>query len=884
VAFEVAAYDASQPLIIDPVLAYSTFLGGSGSDAGIAIALDKGGNAYVMGMTFSTNFPITEGAFQTTFGQVFVTKLNPTGSALLYSTYLGGGTGRAIAVDADGNAYVTGMTFSTNFPTTLGAFQPTSDGSGDAFVTKLDPTGSALLYSTYLGGSGGEEGKGIAVDAAGNAYVMGTTNSGDFPTTTGAFQTTFGGGLDNDTFVTKLNPAGNGSLDLVYSTYLGGSNEDEGRAIAVDAAGNAYVTGMTFSTTFPTTQGAFQPTSDGSGDAFVTKLNPAGKGSADLVYSTFLGGSAFDRGNGIAVDAARNVYVTGETVSTTFPTTPGAFQTTFGGVEDAFVTKLNPAGNGSADLVYSTLLGGGAFDRGNGIAVDAAGSAYVTGETSSPAFPTTPDALQRALAGGRHVFVTKLVPDGSGLAYSTLLGVFDSAFEFGNAIALDTEGSAYVTGGAGPNFLTTAGAAQTIFGGRGEDGGGDAFVAKLSFGNTAVGANVSVQLNPVTVTFGEVTKAGNTTLTTSNAGPPPPAGFKLGNPPTYYDLATTASFSGTVTVCINYTGITFGDTANLKLSHFVDPNWMDTTLSLDTATSTICGSVTSLSPFAIFEAESTNHPPQAICKNVTVTTDPGVCTATSAPVNNGSFDPDAGDAIRLTQAPAGPYTRGTTNVTLTATDSHDATGSCTATVTVVDQEAPSISCPAPQIVECTGPGGATATFSAAASDNCGIPSTSCPASGSTFPLGTTSVLCSATDGSGNSNSCNSSVTVMDTTAPTVSCVPVRRVRKWHYDKDRDDEKEKLTERLFRVSASDICSAYTITLGGNVLADGEIIKITPTARPGIRLVGRDDDDDDRGPSIRRFRVGPGEAVITATDAARNVGSVACPVPQRQGDDD
>ena len=281
---------------------------------------------------------------------------------------------------------------------------------------------------------------------------------------------------------------------------------------------------------------------------------------------------------------------------------------------------------------------------------------------------------------------------------------------------------------------------------------------------------------------------------------------------------------------------------------------------------------------------ATNHPPHAICRNVTVTTDPGVCTAASTPVNNGSSDPDAGDLIALVQAPPGPYQKGITNVTLTAIDSYGATDSCTATVTVVDPEAPSINCPAPQIVECTGQGGAPATFSAGASDNCGIASTSCPASGSTFPLGITSVSCSATDDSGNSNSCNSSVTVRDTTAPKVSCVPVPRVKKWHHDKDRDDDKEKFKHGFFQVSASDICSAFTITLGRTELVNGEIIKITPTARPGVRLVGGDDDDDDRGPSIRRFRVGPGEAVIKAKDAAGNIGSVECPVPQRHGDND
>src|SRR5438445_652768 len=488
VAFEVAAYDATKPLIIDPVLAYSTYLGGRASafggnadDEGLGIAVDAAGNAYVTGRTLSTSFPTTPGAFQVTFGggffDAFVTKLNGDGSALVYSTYLGGSVddrGNAIAVDAAGNAYVTGSTSSNNFPTTSGAVQPTCGISGgDAFVSKLNETGTTLVYSTCLGGSGGQFGNGIVVDAAGNAYVAGQTDSPNFTTTLGAFQTTFAGG--GDAFVTKLNTLASGSASLVYSTYLGGSRADVGFGIAVDVQGNAYVTGSTNSRGFPTTPGAFQTDLAGvaDADAFLTKLTPTGTG---LVYSTYLGGSL--------------------------------------------------AGS----------LGGGSIDQGFGIAVDVAGNAYVTGRTQSRNFPTTPGAFQTALAGGF-----------------------------------------------------------------------DAFVAKVSFGNTPPGADVMVPLGEplgqVTVTFADVTVAGNTTLTTSSAGPSPPtpSGFKLGTPPTYYDLTTTASSSGDVTACINYNTITFNNVASLKLFHFVDPNWVDATVSLDTATQIICGRVTSLSPFAIFE-------------------------------------------------------------------------------------------------------------------------------------------------------------------------------------------------------------------------------------------------------------------------------------------
>ena len=258
VGFAVGAYDHTQPLVIDPVLSYSTYLGGTSLTACSGIAVDSAGDAYVTGTTYSTDFPTTAGAFQTSLGgggngDAFVTKLNPTGTALVYSTYLSGTNYdgcNGIAVDTAGNAYVTGDTTSTDFPTTTGAFQTTYRGGGDAFVTKLNSTGTALVYSTFLGGTNGDGGLGIAVDTAGNAYVTGDTTSTDFPTTTGAFQTTYRGG--GDAFVTKLNPTGTA---LVYSTYLGGTGDDVGFGIAVDTAGNAYVTGDTRSTDFPTTTG-----------------------------------------------------------------------------------------------------------------------------------------------------------------------------------------------------------------------------------------------------------------------------------------------------------------------------------------------------------------------------------------------------------------------------------------------------------------------------------------------------------------------------------------------------------------------------------------------------------------------------------------------------
>ncbi len=498
VGFEIGPYDRSEAVVIDPVLSYSTYLGGSGDDLANGITVDSAGNIYVTGRTSSPNFPTTPGAFQPVgIGDVFVTKLNPTSGALVYSTYLGGaGFDEAfgIAVDPSGNAYVTGDTTSTNFPTTRGSFQTTKAGGQSAFVAKLNSTGNALMYSTYLGGSdslvrGGGQNRGfaIAVDSSGNAYVTGSTDSNNFPTVD-ALQATYNGGICgfeavfacSVAFVTKLNAAG---TSLTFSTYLGGgsgalgSGGNIGRGIAVDFEGNVYVVGFTGSTNFPTAN-ALQGALAGSTDVFVAKLNPSGN---SFVYSTYLGGSKDDVGNSIAVDSDDNAYITGSTRSTDFPRVnplqpnkgdcaPGVFAIA---CNDAFVTKLNSVGSA---LVYSTYLGGSGADIGNSIAVDARGDVYVTGQTFSEDFPTK-NAFQSSKRGDSTVFdafVSKLNAAGSSLMYSTYVG--GKGNENGSAIAVDLFGNAYVTGSTSSTNFPTVNPVQSDYGG----GSFDAFVVKIS--------------------------------------------------------------------------------------------------------------------------------------------------------------------------------------------------------------------------------------------------------------------------------------------------------------------------------------------------------------------------------------------------------------------
>lgn len=371
-------------------LVYFVTFGGAGEETADGIAVDSAGNVYVVGTTTSY------GASR----DILVAKVNAAGSALLYYSYFGGSDvelARGIAVDSGGRAYVTGRTQSTNFPATAGMLHTTLRGNADAFVTKLNATGNALVYSTYLGGTGDDEGSGIAVDAYGYAYVTGTTASTNFPTTPGAFKTSSGG--NHDAFVTELVPAG---TSFFYSTYLGGADADFGQEIAVDSSYNAYVTGYSHSTNFPTTPGAFRTFKTGLYDAFVTKLNEWGSGAH---FSTYVGGDANEIAHGIAVGSGGRAYVTGMTSSMNFPTTPGALQPTSGTADDAFIIEVDATGSA---LSYSTYVGGSGFDAGHDIAVSSAGNVFVAGHTASTNFPTLVPAQPAHGGGTFDAFVLKL--------------------------------------------------------------------------------------------------------------------------------------------------------------------------------------------------------------------------------------------------------------------------------------------------------------------------------------------------------------------------------------------------------------------------------------------------------------------------------------------
>jgi hypothetical protein len=488
VGFEVKSYDRASPLVIDPVLVYSTYLGGTSSDLASSIAVDSAGDAYVTGST-GAGFPTID-AVQSNFAghgasvNAFVTKFNASGTALVYSTYMGGSvgdTGYSIAVDSAGNAYVTGSTASPDFPT-VNAVQPTLAGSLNAFIAEISASGSALVYSTYLGGSGTDSGSGIAVDSSRNAYVTGSTTSTNFPTVNPLFSS----GGPGDAFVTEIGTQGNA---LVYSTYLGGAGADEGKGIAVDASGDAFVTGYTESSNFPTIN-PLQSSLAGSANAFITEITPGGSA---LVYSTYLGGGGTDIGNGIALDSSGNIYVAGSTTSTNFPTV-NPLQPSLAGSTNAFVGKIR---SGGAALIYSTYLGGsGGFggDSGAGIAVDSSGNAFVIGTTSSTNFPVL-NALQSAFLtpatpGSTAAFITKINASGSSFVYSTYFGNTTT----GTGIAVDSSGDAYTTG----NIISqgTGGGAVPLVNALPNMGSGFAdsiaFVAKILS---------AVNLSPRTLTF-----------------------------------------------------------------------------------------------------------------------------------------------------------------------------------------------------------------------------------------------------------------------------------------------------------------------------------------------------------------------------------------------
>lgn len=405
-------------------LEYSTFIGGSNFDLAYSIAVDSIGNTYITGRTGSSDFPTTPGAYDRTsngYADVFVTKLNSTGSSLIYSTLFGGSDddiAYAIAIDNGSNAYITGETMSPAFPTTPNAYDTTFNGSSprpwDVFVTKLNVDGSSIIYSTFLGGSSGDEGKAIDVDSSGNAYITGYTESTDFPIMPNAYNTTQNGNIN--TFVSKLNATGSA---LIYSTFLGGDNGSAAFGITLDNAGNTYIAGATNSSKFPVTANAFDTTFNGDtqyNDIFVCKLNATGSA---LIYSTFLGGTSTDCAYGIALDSADNAYITGYTRSVNFPTTIGAFDTSYNSSYDTYVSVIDATGSA---LIYSTFIGGTSYDYGYSIAVDNDRNAYITGYIRSANFPITSNAFDttfRGNIGANDIFVSKINPYGSKLLYSS---------------------------------------------------------------------------------------------------------------------------------------------------------------------------------------------------------------------------------------------------------------------------------------------------------------------------------------------------------------------------------------------------------------------------------------------------------------------------------
>lgn len=493
IALAAAAAAYAQPAI----LRYSTFLGGNSMDVPLAMAVDRDGYVYITGQTLSSDFPTTPGAFQahhagvpgtqSTIGiedkpDAFVAKLSADGSKVIYSTYIGGknaDVGRAIAVDAQGNAYIAGTTDSPDFPVTQGAFQTTASfgnpGSTQThgFVLKLNATGTALVFSTLLAGSSGESVSGVAMDGSQHVYVTGTTSSPDFPVTSGAFQSKAPPAsnqwfLTGAAFVSELDATGS---KLVYSTYLAGSGGSTASAIAVDNAGNAYVTGSTPSADFPTTPSAFQRKLSGQFAGFVTKLNASGDA---LVMSTFIAGDKGVNPSAIAIDTQGNAYVTGYTNSPLFPGTPGSYQPGLRATSDAFVTKVNYLGTA---FTYSTLIGSNT--AGTGIAVDASGNAYVAGFVFGSDLPVTTNRIHSDYAAAPcfhtidamfqvtpveyncgDAFVSKLDPSGARLLFSTYLGGNDA--DQATALAVDGSGAIYVAGETlSINFPVIAGAVQT---------------------------------------------------------------------------------------------------------------------------------------------------------------------------------------------------------------------------------------------------------------------------------------------------------------------------------------------------------------------------------------------------------------------------------------
>ena len=519
--FVLDGYDRTKTLVVDPVMTYGSFLGGGGADGVNAIAMDSQGNVYLTGSTGSPDFPVRNAAYHSMGNQkavAFVAKMNPAASgynSLVSSTFLGGNDfdeALGIAIDGSGNAYVAGHTLSSNFPL-KNAFQTSfitaancTDQFGNGvpcdhgFVSKLSAQGNTLLYSSYLGGSNQDAANGIAVDSAGHAYVTGQTSSTDFPTAGSAYQSAAGGA--GDAFLSEVSTDGSA---LVNSTYFGGSGQDGGNAIFVSSGGDVYIVGSTASTGLPVTSNAFQSAENGAADAFVARFNLSAGGKSALTYCSYLGGAnGTSYANAVTVDSAGKIYLTGATNSATFPVSSSAYKKNFGGassstgqgVGDAFVAELDPSGQGSAQLLYSTYFGGELDDQGVAVAVDTSGLITVAGRTNSAKFPVTTEAFQRTNDGpspSDKGFLARFDPSKAGLPsllYSTYVGGSSPADElFG--LAMDSTGNSVVVAGfmSSHNAPVTSSAYQSS----GPKGPSDGYVARFDFSMT--GPNLTSIVN-----------------------------------------------------------------------------------------------------------------------------------------------------------------------------------------------------------------------------------------------------------------------------------------------------------------------------------------------------------------------------------------------------
>jgi len=758
-AFQVPHYDRSEPLILDPVLNYSTYLGGSSDDQGSAIAVDANGNVIVAGTSFSTDFPSSSNAFMpqplaaNVNGAAFVTEIDPTGTQLKYSTYLAGSTpfdfAFGVGVDPTGKIYVTGTTVSTDFPTSStnpnfkAGFKVSPNNTnlkGTSFIVKLDPAATtgqnSLLYSSYIGGTNGapvigDIGQNIAVDANGVAYVTGYTDSSPGTSVTdltgfpvvGGFQTSLGSANGN-AFLAKIDTTQSGAASLLYSTYFGGNAlhfnsatdfiADVGNGVVIDSNSNAYMTGVTYSTNLAVTANAVQtayPAGNSTHTAFLARVNTTQTGSASLAYLSYLGGTGTDFGDAIALGPNNVAYMTGQSHSLNFPTTVGAYSTSGNISGQVYVTLVNTNAAVGAPPAYSTFLGGTGGDNGFGIRVDATGNAYVAGGTSSSNFPITSGAFQSALAtnAAGDGFVFKLNPGGNGnadLLYSTYFGGSGSATVVDqiDGIAIDASNNVYVTGGTASSttfpVFPNPGAFQTTL-----KGTSDAFVAKLTLVPTLVVTPTSLDFG--TVVIPNTSPAQTVTLTNNTSAAIPFTSSVVNGSPAAAnaDYMVTNSCSGSIPFGATNTctlSVTFkpsvagSETATLRLTD------SDSTSPQDIALSGIGANPTpavGLAPTSLtFGSQLLNTTSAA--QTVTLTnTGTGPLTIVSIAAS-GDFAETSAGTTACPIAPATlPATAGSNTCTISVTFTPTATGARTGTLTITDNASGS-----PHTVPLTGTG------------------------------------------------------------------------------------------------------------------------------------------------------------------------------------